>query len=367
MSGTSADGIDLALVDFSEQQHNLVASYYQPYDHTLRQQITSLYVPSTDEIDRMGHLDKHLASLFSKAILQFLEHQNLTADDIIAIGNHGQTIRHRPKGKHPYTLQVGCNQTLACLTGIRVIGKFRDKDIALGGQGAPLVPAYHQAMFSDPEKDVCVVNIGGISNITFLPKETRRNSYPVCGYDTGPGNALLDDWYRLHHQECSQGIDFDSQWAQTGQCNDDLLDALYNDLYFSLPAPKSTGREYFHLSWLQDHKQSMSAEILAEDVQATLLRLTCQSIAEAINQLSNRAEVIICGGGANNPYLMAQLTQLLPNHDVDSLVNKDVDNDSLEALIFAWLAYAYDNNICGNLPMVTGAKKATVLGQLYTP
>lgn len=367
MSGTSADGIDLALVEFSNQSHRLVASSYQPYDKTLRQQITSLYVPGSDEIDRMGHLDKHLATLFAEAIKRFLEKQELTPKDIIAIGNHGQTIRHRPEGKHPYTLQIGCNQTLSCLTGIRVIGKFRDKDIALGGQGAPLVPAYHQAMFSHPETDVCVINIGGISNITFLPNQLNRQETTVCGFDTGPGNALLDDWYRLHHQHCPHGIDLNSQWAKTGQSNGLLLQALYNDLYFSLPAPKSTGREYFHLAWLEDHINGFSAPLLAENVQATLLALTCQSIADTVNKLSDRSEVIICGGGANNPHLMAQLTHLLPKHHVDNLTNKNVDNDSLEALIFAWLAYAFDHNIAGNLPAVTGANQATVLGQIYTP
>lgn len=367
MSGTSADGIDLALVDFSKNPHQLVASYYQAYDDVTRAQITSLYTPSDNEIDRAGALDKLLAQQFSDAINNFLLELQLLPTDICAIGNHGQTIRHRPTDAQPFTLQIGCNQTLACITGIDVVGKFRDKDIALGGQGAPLVPAYHQEIFKDDKQDVNIVNIGGISNITFLP---INQSNKILGFDTGPGNALLDDWYRLHFPDCPIGIDLDGKWGATGVVNQQLLNSMLSDAYFALPAPKSTGREYFHIEWLRSHLVAFATddiELMAQDIQATLLALTCQSIADIIKQLSNKGEIILCGGGAHNPLLRQQISTLCPDHKAVTTQDKGVDNDSLEALVFAWLAYAYDHNINGNLPAVTGASKPTRLGLKFYP
>ncbi|WNC69270.1 anhydro-N-acetylmuramic acid kinase [Thalassotalea nanhaiensis] len=362
MSGTSADGIDLALVQFKENSHHLVASHFQAYNKSTQNLITSLYTPSDNEIDRMGELDKLLAHEFASAISAFLIEENLSRESIIAIGNHGQTIRHRPTSTSPFTLQIGCNQTLACLTGIRVIGKFRDKDIALGGQGAPLVPAFHKAIFSTDKHNVCAVNIGGISNITFLPKDNKQN---ICGFDTGPGNALLDDWYRKHHQDCPHGIDMNGKWGLTGKVNTQLLTNMLDDPYFAMPTPKSTGREYFHLDWLKtiNHLDDVSPE----DIQATLLALTCETIANDLDKLCLNSEVVLCGGGANNPALVKQLKQLLPQHNITTAEHKGVENDSLEALVFAWLAFAFDNKLPGNLPEVTGASRATTLGCEYLP
>lgn len=362
MSGTSADGIDLALVNFTDHSHQLIASFYQPYTDETRALITALYTPSNNEIDRMGYLDKLLSQQFATAIKQFLLQQCLQASDIKAIGNHGQTIRHRPEQRHAFTLQISCNQTLACLTGIKVIGKFRDKDIALGGQGAPLVPAYHKQIFASKTTDVCVVNIGGISNITFLP---AANNASICGFDTGPGNALLDDWYRSHHKNCQHGIDLNGKWSATGTPVQDLLAEMLKDDYFNLPAPKSTGREYFHADWLQQYLLGKS--ISSQDIQATLVLLTCHTIADAINNLTNKSSVILCGGGANNPILVQQLTQLMPTHHISNAASHGVENDSLEALIFAWLAFAHENSIHGNLPEVTGALRSTILGISYLP
>ncbi|KGJ99326.1 hypothetical protein ND16A_3847 [Thalassotalea sp. ND16A] len=366
MSGTSADGIDLALVDFGQTPHQLVASYFQAFDADTRQQITALYTPGNNEIDQMGVLDKLLATKFAAAVQQFLKQQSLTPADISAIGNHGQTIRHRPNFSQPFTLQIGCSQTLACLTGIKVIGKFREKDIALGGQGAPLVPAYHQAIFADDNRDVCVVNIGGISNITYLPSPiSNSKTQAVLGFDIGPGNALLDDWYRSNHDDDPQGIDMDGRWANSGAVNPSLLAAMLNDPYFSQSWPKSTGREYFHLDWLNNYLSNVT--IAAEDVQATLLTLTATSIANTVAQISQSGVVIICGGGANNPKLMAEIGQLANNHKVSSATSLGIDNDSLEAVVFAWLAYAFEHNISGNLPAVTGASSSCVLGISHSP
>ncbi|TLU66641.1 anhydro-N-acetylmuramic acid kinase [Thalassotalea litorea] len=367
MSGTSADGIDLALVDFAGVQPQLIASHFTPYSHSIRDEITGLYVPGHNEIDRAGFLDKKLAVCFSGAIEDFLAQQQLHHLDIRAIGNHGQTIRHRPIGKNVFTQQIGCSQTLACRTGIRVIGQFRQKDMALGGQGAPLVPAYHQAIFQQAGTDVCIVNIGGISNISFLPGDLKQQ---ICGFDIGPGNALLDDWYRHHHPRCTAGIDMDGQWAGSGSVEPDLLALFKRDPYFSLPFPKSTGREYFHMDWLNTHIRAFeksNRKMAPENVQATLLALTSDTIAQTITALSQCCEVIVCGGGANNGLLMNSLKNNLAGHTVIRSTDKGVDNDSLEAVVFAWLARQFDLNLPSNLPCVTGASRACSLGIEFLP
>jgi anhydro-N-acetylmuramic acid kinase len=369
MSGTSADGIDLALVEFdhSEQQQangaTLVASYYQAYDNETQQKIMSLYNTSDNEIDRAGSLNRELAQQFSQAILQFLQQENLSAKDIAAIGSHGQTIRHRPVKNQqitsPFTLQIGCLQTLALLTGIRVVGDFRTKDIALGGQGAPLVPAFHQAIFGSTAKDVFVVNIGGIANITFLPKNAPYNT---TGFDTGPGNALMDYWFEQHQ---SGRFDAKGQWANSGEVCPALLQAMLTDPYFTQPAPKSTGREYFNAQWLT--KFTGNSRLLPADIQATLTALTAETIAQEINQLSTKSDVYICGGGIENNFLVSLLNQKLNNHSIVNTHTKNVNSDSLEAMAFAWLAFAFDKNIFGNIPAVTGASKPAVLGISVNP
>ena len=369
MSGTSADGIDLALVEFDDQQQqhangaHLVASYYQAYDSSTQQKIMSLYNASANEIDRAGSLNVELAQQFADAIRQFLLQENLSPNDITAIGCHGQTIRHRPvKSQHtttPFTLQIGCLQTLALLTDIRVVGDFRTKDIALGGQGAPLVPAFHQAIFGSTDKDVFVVNIGGIANITFLPKNAPDNT---TGFDTGPGNALIDYWYAQHQ---SGSYDANGQWAKSGQVCPHLLQSMLNEPYFSQSAPKSTGREYFNAQWLA--KFTDNSHLTPADIQATLTTLTAETIAQEISQLSTKSDVYLCGGGIENNYLFSLLNQKLNGHSIVNTHTKNINSDSLEAMAFAWLAYAFDKNIYGNIPAVTGASKQAVLGISVKP
>ncbi|MBA6328201.1 anhydro-N-acetylmuramic acid kinase [Colwellia sp. MB02u-6] len=369
MSGTSADGIDLALVEFDgvqPQQANgasLLASYYQAYDNNTQQKIMSLYNASANEIDRAGSLNIELAQQFSQAIIKFLQQEKLSSADITAIGCHGQTIRHRPMKNSqittPFTLQIGCLQTLALLTGIRVVGDFRTKDIALGGQGAPLVPAFHQAIFGSTEKDVFVVNIGGIANITFLPKNAPHKT---TGFDTGPGNALMDYWFELHQ---SGRYDAKGQWANSGQVCHKLLHAMLSEPYFSQAAPKSTGREYFNAQWLA--KFTNQSRLQPADIQATLTALTAETVAQEINQLSTKSDVYLCGGGIENNYLVSLLNQKLNNHSVVNTQTKNINSDSLEAMAFAWLALAFDKNIFGNIPAVTGANKPAVLGISVKP
>ena len=364
MSGTSADGIDLALVDFNSGTTELIASYYQAYDNATRQKITELYQPNNNEIDRAFSLDKTLAHQFGSAINNLLQQENLLPDNIIAIGNHGQTIRHRPTKNtlidDPFTLQIGCNQTLAVLTDIRVIGDFRTKDVALGGQGAPLVPAFHQYLLPATQNDTFLVNIGGIANITFLPKV--NSSENILGFDTGPGNALIDAWCFEH-----SGNRFDSNgnWGQSGTIDQTLLMQLLSDDYFSLSAPKSTGREYFTLQWLKHFIRPLN--ILPEDVQATLTALTAYSISADIKNLSNSADVYLCGGGIENEFCYKLIEQQLNEFNVNKINSLNLNNNALEAMAFAWLAFAYDKKIYGNIPAVTGASKSAVLGCEFLP
>ncbi|WP_440877600.1 anhydro-N-acetylmuramic acid kinase [Thalassotalea sp. PLHSN55] len=363
MSGTSADGIDVALVDFSSKKPQLISDFYLEYSLEVRHKITTLYQAGHNEIDCAFSLDVELAKLFADAVNQLLAAQNLTSNDIVAIGNHGQTIRHRPNQSHAFTLQIGCNHTLAALTGIRVIGQFRHKDIAYGGQGAPLVPAFHQANFADENCDVFVVNIGGIANITYLPKNGKSR---ILGFDTGPGNALLDDWYGKHN---NGHYDAKGHWSSEGDVSEHLLRILLADQYFHLKAPKSTGREYFHLAWLTQKIKQLPerAHHSAVDIQATLVALTAASISQEILRLSPHGNVYLCGGGVHNQQLLSNINERLPDHQILLTKAKGIDGDALESIAFAWLAYCYDRKLAGNIPAVTGAKKACILGAEFLP
>ena len=376
MSGTSADGIDLALVSFDENnklKHH--ASFYQAYNKVTAAKITVLYNPDQNEIDRAFSLDVELAKLFAKTINAFLAQEQLSSDKIIAIGCHGQTIRHRPLATHPFTLQIGCCQTLATLTNIRVVGQFRRKDMALGGQGAPLVPAFHQTIFSESSisngSDVFVINIGGIANLTFLPATNNLN---VIGFDTGPGNALMDDWFQLHNANSKTNYDRNGDWAAKGKVNNDLLKQLLSDDYFQLAPPKSTGREYFNLVWLEK-KLNNDNPIQNQDVQATLTAFTAITLVNAVNQHRSNdehtAKVYLCGGGVHNQKLKNLINQQLktqPRKYELLLTNqKGIDSDQLEAIAFAWLAFAYDKKFLSSMPAVTGASKSCTLGNEYLP
>lgn len=394
MSGTSADGIDLALVRFdsdinTEFKTNLVAHYYQPYSQTSANKIKTLYNATHNEIDCAFALDIELANIFAHAIEQFLVQENLSHEDIIAIGNHGQTIRHRPTIDYPFTLQIGCSQTLATLTNIRVVGQFRKKDLALGGQGAPLVPAFHQQIFSHASSDVFVVNIGGIANMTYLPAlatslkgKHASESVQVLGFDTGPGNGLMDEWYIAHHKNSKVQYDQEGLWASQGECNNQLLEHFLDDPYFTKQGPKSTGREYFNMDWLATklnafHQQH--AEVSAASIQATLTLLTAYTICNEIKKLSSEGLVYLCGGGVHNKMLMEHINSSLNNElntttkqkdkpfQLLDTLSKGIDGDQLEAVAFAWLAYAFDNNISSNTPAVTGASRYCTLGVNYTP
>lgn len=355
MSGTSLDGIDVALVDFSDATPSLVASLLVPYPAELRQQLARLAQPGDNEIELLGVVESMLAHAYANAVQQLLAQHQVAAEAITAIGCHGQTIRHRPSGPHAFTLQIGDMHKLSALTGIRVIGDFRRKDIAYGGQGAPLVPAFHQAIFGT-EQGRCILNIGGIANVTLLLPHQD-----IQGFDTGPGNCLLDSWVELH---TGQRYDANGDFAQSGRLQPALLASLFSDPYFSQTGPKSTGREYFHLQWLQSHLSGF--ELSPADVQRTLSRFSAGTMALAISRFAVH-EVFVCGGGAHNLLLLQDLAELLPSCRISTSAELGVHPDWVEAMAFAWLAYAYDHDIAGNVPAVTGASRACVLGVCFEP
>ncbi|MGH8399519.1 MAG: anhydro-N-acetylmuramic acid kinase [Gammaproteobacteria bacterium] len=358
MSGTSADGIDAALVEFTPAPR-LRAHHFLIYESALRERILQLAAGDAagDAIDATGELDTELGTWFARAANELLQKADIPLAQIRAIGSHGQTIRHRPNGKHPFSWQIADPNVIAARTGISVVADFRRRDLALGGQGAPLVPAFHRAVFSDPHESRVVVNIGGIANVTLLPAEQGR----VTGFDTGPGNVLLDAW---SSSQLKQPHDIDGAFAATGRVDAGLLHALLADDYFSLPPPKSTGREHFNASWLERHLQH--TRIAAQDVMATLVELTAQSILDPILHHAVHTErVLICGGGAHNLYLMQRLASLFGESRVESTERHGIHPDWVEAMAFAWLAHETLAGRPGNLPEVTGASRAAILGAIY--
>ena len=359
MSGTSSDAVDAVLVA-TRPQFELIATHSLAFDLSLQQSIHQLADPQTGTIEQLGELDCKLGHVFATAALELLQKANVSSDQIIAIGSHGQTIRHRPNSGYPFTLQIGDANIIAQRTGITTVADFRRRDIAAGGQGAPLVPAFHQAIFSSDKIDRAIINIGGMANITWLPKSEQEL---VIGFDTGPGNVLLDGWI---HQHLQQRFDQKGDWAAQGKVNQPLLDLLLAEDFFQQPHPKSTGREMFHLSWLKNHLEKIEESISPVDVQRTLLELTAQSIADSIQKLStDRKEIFVCGGGAFNQFLMQRLQDLLSPNTVNSTAALGIDPQWIEAMAFAWLAYRRMENKTGNLGSVTGATENCVLGGIY--
>jgi anhydro-N-acetylmuramic acid kinase len=361
MSGTSMDGIDAVLVMIDGDELRVEAALCHPWP-TARE-LHALSTPGENEIDRMGVADNLVAREFAAATHALLAKAGLTPEDIRAIGSHGQTIRHRPQ--LGFTLQIGNAALLAALTGIDVVADFRTMDMALGGQGAPLVPAFHQALFAKPGALRVVLNLGGIANISVLP----GNPGGVYGFDTGPANTLLDGWYR-RHQPDGGNYDAGGKWAASGQLIPDLLGKLLAHPYFAAAAPKSTGREMFTLDWL-DGKLA-GTTYAPVDVQRTLQALTCHSIArqlpaqpEAVGTSQPKAELFVCGGGAHNAPLLAELASLLPCWHIASTFDLGIAPDWAEGAAFAWLAQRFIHRKPGNLPAVTGASRPAVLGALY--
>ncbi len=358
MSGTSLDGVDVAIADFSKSPPTILYSTTSPFPDPIRQRLRDLCRTQSTTVAALYSLDAELGEVYAEAANQALRQTGLDAGAITALGCHGQTIAHAPDSAFPYTVQIGDPNRVATLTGITTVADFRRKDIALGGQAAPLAPAFHRFMFASDTENRIVLNIGGIANLTWLPADGGA----VLGFDTGPGNTLCDYWIEKHQ---TRAYDADGEWARGGRIIEDLLRAMLDgEAYFDTPPPKSTGTEYFSPEWLQDF---ISSDLKTQDVQATLVELTVCSIANAISQLPEAAATCyVCGGGAHNRYLLERLQQRLPQIVVETTASLGLDPDFVEAAAFAWLARERINLRPGNIPEVTMAARTAVLGGIYS-
>jgi anhydro-N-acetylmuramic acid kinase len=353
MSGTSLDGIDAVLVDLSQSKPLQLGKNYLPFDDTLKNALLALHLPAHNELHQAQLIGNQLARRYAAAVAPLLAQAKSLNREIKAVGCHGQTIRHCPE--HGYSVQIGNAALLAELTGVTVVSDFRSRDIAAGGQGAPLVPAFHDHVLRHPDIHRVIVNIGGISNLTNLPPRAVTS-----GFDCGPGNLLMDAWCMQH---LGKPYDDNGAWAASGSVLPALLEKLLDESFFALPPPKSSGRDLFNIAWLENKLQGNE---VAANVQATLLELTCRSIALAIQKYCSGAkEIYLCGGGAHNQSLLNRLTALLPSSSLATTDMLGVDGDYLEAIAFAWLAQQALHGKPANLPQVTGAKHPCILGAIY--
>lgn len=356
------DAMDAVLVDLSTTFPKLIGQISLPMPGRLRAGLLALCQSSENEIEAMCVCDLAIARLSAEAVNALLGQTNIAANTIRAIGSHGQTIRHLPQIGN--TLQIGNPSLIAELTGIATVADFRRRDMAAGGEGAPLVPAFHEAIFRSPEQTRVVANIGGIANITVLPAASDQ---PVIGFDTGPGNTLMDDWC---HRHLGQPFDENGEWAASGNACQPLLDNMLADPFFARLPPKSTGKEYFHHAWLQYHLTEFTkiggAVLAPEDIQATLAALTAHSLADMIRKHAPVGSgVYVCGGGAHNGLLMQSLTSLLSGYAITTTDDLGLAHQWVEATAFAWLARQTINNLPGNLPAVTNASGPRILGGIY--
>jgi anhydro-N-acetylmuramic acid kinase len=370
MSGTSMDGVDAALARIDGQDLALLDTLACPLDPELHRAIHQLSSPGDNEIDRLGQLDRQLGRVFGNAANRLLSQAGIAPEQVRAIGSHGQTIRHRPPSavadpNTAFTLQIGDPNTISEITGITTVADFRRRDMCAGGEGAPLAPAFHAAAFSADHCARAIVNIGGIANVSLLPARTITavgTLAPVIGFDTGPGNTLMDQWIGRHRGE---RFDADGRWGAEGNLNENLLQALLQHPYLVQAAPKSTGKEMFNLPWL-DLILKQHPGLDPRDVQACLAEFTARSIAAAIIGADESVgEVYICGGGAANGDLMRRLYQQLKPRTLATTAELGCEPDWVEAAAFAWLAHRTLQALPGNLPAVTGARGERILGAIY--
>ncbi len=359
ISGTSMDSIDAVVASFGDSTLELHATHAHPYPGDLRERLRrAIHDPDACGLDQLGSLDRRVGECFRDAALAVIQKSGIEQDEIAAIGSHGQTLRHRPDDEYPFTLQIGDAAVIAGGTGITTVADFRRADIAAGGQGAPLTPPFHDWLFRSRDRHRVVLNIGGIANVTVLPADNSA----VIGFDTGPGNTLLDAWIR---EQGDLAFDDGGVWAASGQAIDALLEKMAADEYFARTPPKSTGFEYFNPAWLRGfdvagHKPA--------DVQATLCELTAYTIASAIREHARATrDVFVCGGGVHNRDMMERLSRYLPETRICSTSEAGLDPDYVEAAAFAWLAMRTISQQSGNLPTVTGASRKVTLGAIHSP
>jgi anhydro-N-acetylmuramic acid kinase len=354
MSGTSLDGVDAVLADFAAMPPKVLARAHHAFDAALRAELLALNAPGVDELDRAARCANELARRYASAVGEVLARARIAPEALRAVGCHGQTVRHRPE--RGYTLQLGNAALLAELCGARVVADFRSRDVAAGGQGAPLAPAFHAAVLSSPSEARAVLNVGGIANVTWLPVAAA-----VAGFDTGPGNCLMDLWASVH---LGKPMDAEGAWAAGARADIALLENFLAEPYFARRPPKSTGRDLFNEDWL---RARLPARHDARVVQATLLELTARSIADALTRDCRGARrLLVCGGGVHNRALMARLGALLAPVPVESTAAHGVEPGLVEPLAFAWLAREALAGRAASLPSVTGAQGARVLGAIHS-
>jgi anhydro-N-acetylmuramic acid kinase len=361
MSGTSMDGVDAALVRITDTSISLIGYREEAYPLALKSALEAVVSTNSVDLETLGTLHIAVAKAFAAVTQALLRSLNIASEHIVAIGSHGQTLLHRPKLANPFSLQIGDPAVIAYQTGITTVGDFRAKDLAAGGQGAPLVPAFHLFAFGRGHSEHAVLNIGGIANLTLF-----TSTGEVFGFDTGPGNTLLDRWIQSHS---GKSYDADGAWARSGNVCPALLESLLSDQYFALVGPKSSGRDYFNLEWLARYQKGTSGtQIAPADIQATLVDLTACSVSRSLKSaLPHCKQLAICGGGVKNSYLLDRLRAQLVGMEIVSTDQIGIPASAVEACAFAWLAARRLSNEPGNLPSVTGAARSLVLGGIYHP
>jgi len=356
LSGTSVDGIDAAIIDFSNNQIKVKYTHQQDFSKHLKQGLQNLIKSQTITLEQYSDLDSLLAFEFSQAVDCLINKSNLKRSDIIAIGSHGQTIYHQPDGNHPNTIQIGSPHKIASMSGINVVSNFRHLDMAFSGQGAPLAPIIHQKLFEPQDQNIAVINLGGIANVSFIGKNYNQ----IIGFDIGPANCLLDEWINIHKQKA---YDEDGSWARQGQLNETLLEQMLNDNYFKKLAPKSTGREYFNHKWYDNFKDQFRLTS-ATDIQTTLSHLVAVSIELAITNKSID-KIILMGGGAKNGFII-ELIEKYSGIPVQISNEYGYDSDWVEAILFGYLAYKRVNCHKLNLTSFTGSTRPLLIGDIVT-
>jgi anhydro-N-acetylmuramic acid kinase len=357
ISGTSVDGVDAVLARFGEHACDVLVAETTPYPRDLRARIEELIGADRVRLAELGAVDVAVGRFFAACALDLMRGAGIAAGDVKAIGCHGQTVHHAPEGTEPFSLQIGDPNSIAAMTGVTTVADFRRLDVAYGGQGAPLAPAFHEWLLGSPDETRAVLNIGGISNVTILDPQS-----PALGFDIGPGNTLLDHWVRTCRGDA---FDTDGAWAASGRVDALLLERLLDDAYFARRPPKSTGRELFNARWLDARLAALGRRVAAQDVQATLAELTARTIADALAAFAPRVDrLIVCGGGAHNRDLMQRIARLCPC-PAETSASYGLAPDWVEGAAFAWLAHARLEALPGNIPTVTGARRAVVLGGVY--
>ncbi|MFT5521787.1 MAG: anhydro-N-acetylmuramic acid kinase [Enterobacterales bacterium] len=355
MSGTSLDAIDAVIIDFNNHI-KVIEQATVDFPEKIHQEITSLITNPNTSLAHLGYLDIAITELYVEVVKKVLAKAKLNANQISAIGCHGQTIFHQPDGEYRFSTQLGSGSYLAEKTKITTVTDFRNRDMAAGGQGAPLVPAFHFELFKDKSKDRLIINIGGIANCTWIP-----TSGDIIGYDIGPGNTLMDCWIKKY---CNKAYDSNGDWSATGTVSNSLLEVLLSDPYFHKDYPKSTGREYFNLDWIKYRAEQFMSDIKIEDVQATLVELTAYTIAKTINQFKPE-QTFFCGGGFHNLRLISRINELTSTTN-SSTEELGLKPDLVEAAAFGWLAKRCLEKKTGTLASVTGAKHSVIAGAIYT-